>query len=275
MPELPEVEQVKKTLAPHIVGRRIEKTEIYLPRMLKYPSVEAFTDGTEGRLFINITRRGKYLQLHLDNEAYLLTHLRMTGALLALPKSASTPDFARFRFALSGNEDLWFTDIRTFGVVALITPGCAYVDRGFCTLGPEPLSAEFTDDYLYEKSRGRKRRLKEFILDQSVIAGLGNIYADESLALSRLHPLRAASSLTRGECAHLCRAINRVIAQGIANHGTTFRNYRDGNGESGENQNHLLVYGRKGQACSFCGTTLEQIKVGGRGSVYCPHCQKL
>ena len=274
MPELPEVEQVRKTLAPHIEGRRIVRTEVWLDRMVQHPSAAQFVDGSEGRTIVKVNRRGKYLRLELDDGQYLLAHLRMTGALLALPASAGKPDYAKVKFTLSGDMNLWFTDIRTFGVIYLLDPQNPYPVKGYDTLGPEPLTDGFTEAYLQAKVEKGRKPIKNLILDQTVIAGLGNIYADESLALSRIMPTRVAATLTREEIKALYEAINKVIAQGLANHATTFRNYQDGEGHKGDNQNHLLVYSRKGQPCRFCGTTLEQIKVGGRGSVYCPKCQK-
>lgn len=274
MPELPEVEQVRKTLAPHIEGRRILKTEVWLDRMVQHPAVPQFIAGTEGRTITGLKRRGKYLRLELDDGQYLLAHLRMTGALLALPAEVDRPDFAKIRFTLSEGMNLWFTDIRTFGVIYLLNPQENYQVKGYETLGPEPLTEAFTAAYLKAKVQKSRKPVKNLILDQTVIAGLGNIYADESLALSRIMPTRIACTLTEPETEALYEAVNQVIAQGIANHGTTFRNYQDGEGKKGDNQNHLLVYSRKGQPCRFCGTTLEQIKVGGRGSVYCPKCQK-
>ncbi len=274
MPEMPEVEQVRKTLLPHVRGHKILQAEVYLPRLVVHPELAAFQKGVAGRIIIDIKRRGKYLRLELDDGSCLLAHLRMTGALLALPSSADRPDYARLKFVLDGEEDLWFTDIRTFGVIYWLAPEDPYRVKGYETLGPEPLSPELTLTYLWPKLNRSRKPIKSFILDQTIIAGLGNIYADESLALARILPLRTAGSLSKKEAETLLQAVNTVIAQGIANHGTTFRNYQDGNGEKGSNQEHLLVYGRKGKACPFCGKTLQQIKVGGRGSVYCPHCQK-
>ena len=168
---------------------------------------------------------------------------------------------------------MWFTDIRTFGTLYLVTDNDFYIE-GYETLGPEPLSAGFTPEYLAPLAAKSRKPIKTFILDQKNIAGLGNIYADECLALSKILPMRLANTLTGEEINKLCEAINAVIAQGIKNHGTTFRDYKDGEGNKGDNQNHLLAYSRSGKPCKSCGTTLVQTKIGGRGSVYCPVCQK-
>ena len=274
MPELPEVEQVRKTLLPHIKGKKIEQAEIRLPRMVLSPALPDFIREVEGRRFTDVKRRGKYLLLELDDDAVLLTHLRMTGALLALPKNGSEPSFGRIRFRLSGAEDLWFTDIRTFGTIRLLHPGEFFLDKGFASLGPEPLSEAFTTEYLQAMAKKSRQAIKSFLLDQRKIAGLGNIYADEALAVAGIRPTRVAAGLSGKKIAALHAAVNQVIAQGLRHRGTTFRNYQDAEGHQGSNKEHLLVYGRKGQPCKGCGAPLKQIKVGGRGSVYCPRCQK-
>ena len=242
MPELPEVEQVRVSLLPHIKGKTILKTEVRLPRMIHHPAVPDFIMGVEGRTITDVRRRGKYLTLLLDDGHYILAHLRMTGALLVLRGDAPEPSYAKLRFFLSGGMDLWFTDIRTFGTVCLCGGSDSWKDRGYAGLGPEPLSPEFTEDYLKEKLKKSHQMVKCFLLDQHKIAGMGNIYADEALAAAGIRPTR--------------------------------RNYQDADGQMGNNKEFLQVYGRKGMPCQKCGTELKQIKVGGRGSVYCPHCQK-
>lgn len=273
MPEMPEVEQVRKTLAPHIQGKRINNVEIRLPRLIQFPAPENFAKELEGRTIVEVGRKGKYLVLQTDRGQQLIVHLRMTGALIAQDSALPEPAYAKIKFTLSDNTTMWFTDIRTFGTLYLIEGNNHYIE-GYETLGPEPLSADFTVEYLEPKAKKAKKPIKTFILDQRVIAGLGNIYADECLALSKIHPLRLANSLSHEELVSLAAAINDVIAQGIKNRGTTFRDYKDGEGNKGDNQNHLLVYSRKGQPCRCCKAVLEQIKVGGRGTVFCPCCQK-
>ncbi len=270
---MPEVEQVRRTLAPHIEGRTITSVEVYLDRLIKHPDVEGFKSGLVGKTITQVERRGKYLLLRTAPTQQLIVHLRMTGALIAQPSSAEPPAYAKIRFTLSGGVTLWFTDIRTFGTLYLVTDNDAYIE-GYATLGPEPLSEDFSAAYLAPLAAKSRKAVKSFILDQRNIAGLGNIYADECLALSGILPTRAANSLSGAELERLCEAINAVIAQGICNRGTTFRDYKDGEGKQGENQKHLLVYGRGGEPCKRCGATLLTTKVGGRGTVYCEHCQK-
>ena len=274
MPELPEVEQVRVSLLPHIKGKTIIKTEVRLPRMIHHPAVPDFIMGVAGRTITDVRRRGKYLTLLLDDGRYILAHLRMTGALLVLPGDAAEPPYAKIRFFLSDGLDLWFTDIRTFGTVCLCGGSDCWKDRGYVGLGPEPLSPEFTEAYLKEMLKKSHQMVKCFILDQHKIAGMGNIYADEALAEAGIRPTRYTDKLTLKQIHALYEAVNRVIARGLRHRGTTFRNYQDADGQMGNNKEYLQVYGRKGLPCQKCGAELKQIKVGGRGSVYCPHCQK-
>jgi len=274
MPEMPEVEQVRLSLLPHIKGKKILKTEIRLPRMIHHPSPAEFAAGTEGRMFTGAGRKGKYLILQLDDGRYILAHLRMTGALLVTSGDGPEPPYAKVCFTLTEDTRLWFTDIRTFGTLCLCGGEDRWQDKGYAMLGPEPLSPEFTEAYLKEKLKKSHQMVKCFILDQHKIAGMGNIYADEALAAAGIRPGRYTDRLTGKQAHCLYEAINAVIAQGLRNRGTTFRNYQDADGQMGNNKDFLLVYGRKGQRCVKCGTVLRQIKIGGRGSVFCPHCQK-
>jgi len=273
MPELPEVEQVKKTLAPHVVGKKIKAVNIRLPRLIQYPSAEIFAKKIIGKTIESIERKGKYLRLNLGQGLYMLVHLRMTGALLAVNKLEGEPAYAKIEFELTGDENLWFTDIRTFGTLYLIDNDDKCVD-GYATLGPEPLSKELTVEYLESICRKKGAAIKGVILDQKIIAGLGNIYADEALFVAGILPQRPANLLSGEEIGKLIDAINKVIAQGIKNHGTTFRNYQDADGNKGNNVEHLFVYGRKGEKCKICGQQLCGLKVAGRGSTYCARCQR-
>lgn len=273
MPELPEVEQVRISLIPHIVGMTIEKVRVDLPKMILHPEPDVFVRKLQGARFTGVQRRGKYLRLDLENGCWILIHLRMTGALLALLKTEPEPPFTRMAFFLSGEENLYFTDIRTFGVAALVGED-GWRDKGYESLGPEPLDPELTPDYLREKAKGKTAVVKAFLLDQTVIAGLGNIYVDEALFAAGIRPTRRVNRISRKAWEGLALAIKGVIRQGLEHHGTTFRNYQDADGQMGDNSRYLQVYHRKGLPCLRCGTLLKQIKVAGRGSVYCPHCQK-
>ena len=269
MPEMPEVEQVRRTLEPHLKNKMITQVDVLLPRLVKHPSPEDFAKKLCGRTIQKIVRRGKYLILRTD-KGDLIVHLRMTGALIYC-ETNSEPPYSKIKFQLDKGT-LWFTDIRTFGTLYFVDDDFAI--EGLVTLGPEPLSAGLTAKYLIAKAQNSRKPIKTFILDQTNIAGLGNIYADEALATACISPLRAAGTLTKGEWERLVDAINAVISQGIKNHGTTFRDYKDGDGNKGSNQEHLLVYGRGGEKCRTCGEVLTKTKVGGRGTVYCRRCQK-
>ena len=273
MPELPEVEQVKKTLAPHVVGKKIKSVDVRLPRLIQYPSAEIFAQKLVGKKIESIERKGKYLRLNFGQNLYLLVHLRMTGALLAVNKAEAEPAYAKIKFELTGDEDLWFTDIRTFGTLYLIDNEDKSIE-GYASLGPEPLSNELTIDYLEPICKKKSAAIKGVILDQKVIAGLGNIYADEALFAAGILPQRPANLLSEEEIVKLINAINHVIAQGIKNHGTTFRNYQDADGNKGDNVKYLFVYGRKGEKCKVCGQELCGLKVAGRSSTYCAKCQR-
>ncbi|MEG1345341.1 MAG: bifunctional DNA-formamidopyrimidine glycosylase/DNA-(apurinic or apyrimidinic site) lyase [Acidaminococcaceae bacterium] len=273
MPELPEVEQVRKTLIPHIVGKIIKKVEVRLPRLIQHPSAETFANVLVGQCIQAVKRKGKYLTLEFQTNLKLVIHLRMTGALIATAQGAEEPAYAKVKFELTGDQTLWFCDIRTFGTLHLIINDDISIE-GYDTLGPEPFSPELTPEYLQTVCQKRKAAIKGVILDQKVIAGLGNIYADEALATAGILPQKPANSLSEKELARLIKGINKVIKQGIKNHGTTFRDYKDGEGKQGSNQHYLLVYGRGGEPCKKCGRLLATTKVAGRGTTYCPHCQQ-
>jgi len=270
---MPEVEQVRKTLAPNIEGKKILAVEIYLERLIKYPQPDAFIKGLVDKTISSVGRRGKYLVLHTAPKQQLIVHLRMTGALLAQPSAAPAPAYAKIKFTLSDDVTMWFTDIRTFGTLYLVTDNDTYIE-GFETLGPEPLSEGFTAAYLLPLAQKSKKAIKSFILDQQIIAGLGNIYADESLFAAGIRPTKRVSRMTKKEWERLAIAIKEVIQSALRHHGTTFRNYQDADGKMGDNFRYLKVYHRGGKPCPLCGKTLTKTKVAGRGTVYCAHCQK-
>ncbi len=271
MPELPEVESVRRTLSPHLLGRRIADIKIYVDRMIKHPGVEEFTSGLKGRVINNLLRRGKYLLFDLDGDKLLVVHLRMTGALIAV-SGTETPDYGRIDFVLSDGSHLWYTDVRTLGTLYLINKGDTLI-KGLSSLGPEPLTGQLDIGYFSTVLQKRKGPVKGVLLDQSAIAGIGNIYADEALFLAGIRPDRKANSLSAAEMKKLYSAVLAVIAQGIENRGTTFRDYKDGEGKKGSNQEYLLVYGRGKQPCKKCGAVIENSRVAGRGTAYCPACQ--
>lgn len=273
MPEMPEVETIRRTLTDKVTGRRIVDVDIQLPRLVKWPSPEEFRAAVTDTVITRLDRRGKYLLFHLDNDRIIVVHLRMTGRLYYVTPGTPPDRFTRVVFALDGDDALLYADSRTLGTLYVLPADELWRISGLATLGPEPLSPEFTAEYFRDSLAGRKVTIKGLLLNQKLIGGLGNIYVDEALALAGIRPERPAASLTEEEAARLYGAVNAVIAQGIENGGTTFRDYRDGAGRKGSNQDHLRVYGRKNEACSVCGTPIEKIEVAGRGTHYCPHCQ--
>ena len=274
MPELPEIETVKNTLMPLVCGKHIIDCKLIQETVIKHPQPTLFCQRIAGRLIQNLARRGKYLLIHLDDGAILVVHLRMSGRLLCTPASHPLKPHTHVIFSIEDGWELRFTDTRRFGCLWLI--GSEETDdfTGMATLGIEPLSSEFCAAYLQNTLGKRRITIKQGILDQHVLAGLGNIYADESLFAAQICPYRAANTLNQAEWQRLAAVIPVILLAAIEHNGTTFRDYLDGEGKEGENLPFLKAYGRAGQPCLNCGAPLIKIKVGGRGTAYCPNCQK-
>lgn len=273
MPELPEVETIRRTLITKVSERTIESINILLPRLIKWPTPEQFRAQLHKQKIVTLLRRGKYLLFELQDHLMLIVHLRMTGRLYYVDDSEAQDKYTRIIFQLDNGDRLLYSDTRTLGTLYLMPQDELWRISGLAGLGPEPLSDDFTLAYLRDMLKGRHGKIKSILLNQKLIGGLGNIYADESLAVAGIHPERAASDLNDSEVAQLYEAINAVIDQGIKDGGTTFRDYRDGKGRRGSHQKHLYVYGRKGQPCRKCGTRIERKTVAGRGTHFCPNCQ--
>jgi formamidopyrimidine-DNA glycosylase len=272
MPELPEVEYVARQLRAELIGRRIASVEVLWPRTVEGTAPEEFAARLVGRTVIDVDRRAKYLLLDLDDGQVLVIHRRMSGNLIFTAPSERDP-YARVALALDDGRRLVFSDPRKFGRLALTTR--AEPPASFAALGPEPLAPDFTPEMLAARLAGRRRALKALLLDQSVIAGLGNIYADETLWRAQLHPLRPGASLTREEVAALHAAMQETLRLGIEHGGTTFGRHRDVFNEAGRNVEHLDVYRRTGEPCRRCGTPIARTVVAQRGTHYCPQCQRL
>lgn len=273
MPELPEVEVVCRQLAYQIVGNRITSIHVYLEKSLQYR--ETTEQDVIGAVITAVERRGKYILIHTDRNQTLLVHLRMTGALIDTDQDAAKNyTHVRVRFELSSGRVLLYKDVRTFGGIWVYRTdqlfGCPMLSK----LGVEPLTEAFTGAYLYKKTRGRRVPIKQFILNQEMISGIGNIYADESLFLSGIRPTRPAGQLGKISATRLVAAIKRVLSDSIQHGGTSFRDYRDGNGERGKHSTYLKVYGRGNEKCTVCGRMLNKVKIGGRTTVFCPRCQR-
>jgi formamidopyrimidine-DNA glycosylase len=280
MPELPEVETIARGLRRELVGRRFAGASVTWPRTVACPTANEFEAQIAGRRVDAVGRRGKYVVMTLD-AGFLLIHLKMSGRLrLARPGETVDPadGVAAVRdkhthvvFSLDDGRELHFHDTRKFGRIYLVDDPQVVTGR----LGPEPLDEALTLDEFRERLARRSGRLKSLLLNQAFLAGTGNIYADEALFLARLHPLRTANSLDADEQERLYHAIRTVLARAIRRRGTTLDDsgYVDAEGQAGSYQEAIAVYGRGGEPCLVCGTTIERIVVGGRSAHYCPACQ--
>ena len=276
MPELPEVETVRIGLTAMVMNRRITGLRIgAFEGVLGDLGFEATHARIVGRTIVDVSRRAKYLFLVLDDETLISVHLRMTGVLQVVPRSTAPLRFEHLALELDDDNDLRFSDQRKFGRVLHIEPS-GYDDHDRF-LGPEPLDPMFTPEVLSGRLQGRTAPIKASLLDQRRVAGLGNIYVDESLFRAGIHPLRPAGSLTASESQRLHTAIQTVLSEAIARQGTTFSSFSNPYGESGNNRPNLRVYGRgrTGEPCLVCGTGLRLLTVGGRSTHFCAVCQPL
>jgi formamidopyrimidine-DNA glycosylase len=264
MPELPEVETITRTLRPVLIGRTILSADLRWPRTLAAPTPATFKKRLKGQRIESISRRAKFLDLQLS-DAHLLIHLRMSGDLLVVLGGYQPAKHDRLIVHLSEDTSLVFSDPRKFGRVWLVNDPAEI----FRDLGPEPLSEAFTPDLFYSALRTRQRQLKPLLLDQAFLAGLGNIYTDEALHLAKLHPRSLSDSLTKKQAKGLWQAIREVLEEGVRRNGASI----DWVYRGGDFQNHFRVYGRAGEPCHVCGTTIERITVGQRGTHICPQCQ--
>jgi formamidopyrimidine-DNA glycosylase len=274
VPELPEVETVRASLEPVLVGRRFEQIEIRDARLTRPFDPDEVAAELKGEVVEALERRGKYLVFRFRSGRVLLVHLRMTGTFRH--ERNGTPDDDPYRRAvvrLDDGSDVMYRDVRRFGTWLLLEPD---EDARYLAtrLGEEPLKKTFTAAALAARLRGRKAPVKAALLDQRAAAGMGNIYADEALWRAKIHPLRPAGDLSPAEIRRLHRGINDAIRAGIARQGTTLRDYRTPDGGSGSMQDELRVYGRGGEPCPRCGTEIAKTRAGGRGTWYCPNCQR-
>ncbi|MDY6794532.1 MAG: bifunctional DNA-formamidopyrimidine glycosylase/DNA-(apurinic or apyrimidinic site) lyase [Actinomycetota bacterium] len=273
MPELPEVEYLRRQLERALVGARITSCEILLPRLVTHPSPATYRRALQGRGITWIRRRGKYLIFGLDHGLEFVIHLGMTGSLAFSPPGEKRPRHTHIVYHLEDGRNLLYTDPRTFGETALVPRGDYRSLRGLHHMGPEPLSDDFTPQVLSSRLRG-SCRIKSALLDQSRVAGIGNIYADEMLHRAGIHPLRRLDSIGPRETERLYRAMKEVLSDGIALGGSTISDYVDLEGERGNFQEEHRVYRREGLPCPMCGDTICRIRVGGRSSYFCPRCQR-
>jgi len=273
MPELPEVETVRRTLQPKLTGLTITGVHLYLPKIVRTPGPEEFKKIITNKKILKIDRRGKYLLLSLSGGYTLAVHLRMTGRLVYVAGDAPPTKHTHIILQLDNGNRLIFTDMRQFGGMWLVPTVALDSLSGYKDLGVEPLDKCFTRDFFKKELCRRRTRIKSLLLNQTFIAGLGNIYADEVLHRAGINPERQAETLKPRETARLHHAIIDVLMEAIDNRGTTVRDYIDGNGVAGTYQELLRVYQREGKPCLHCGQVITRKKVGGRSSYYCPACQ--
>jgi len=274
MPELPEVETIRRQLAPHLEGRRIERVEVLDARWCEPAAPEELADAVEGRRVESIDRRGKYFDVELEDELHLVMHLRMTGNLLFVPAGDDDErPYVRVRLRLDDGSLLLFSDPRRFGT-GLVLLGDAARDAYFGErLGVEPLGPDFTAEALRALARGRRSPVKAFLLSQERIAGVGNIYADEALFRARIHPLRPVGTLRPRQIEELREAVVESLGAGIDAQGASIDDFRHTDGARGSFQDRFLVHRREGEPCPRCGSTIVKMRAAGRGTYVCPRCQ--
>lgn len=282
MPELPEVEAIRRGVEPHVVGRTIVKVTVREAR-LRWPVPPTFAAFAEGRRITATSRRGKYLLLHLQavsppgenagGEDRIIIHLGMSGRLFVLDANHALLKHDHLDLLLDDGRLLRYHDPRRFGAV-LPWPARDGEHVLMQTMGPEPFSEAFSGDYLYEQSRRKTAAVKTFLMDGSVVVGAGNIYAAESLFRAGIRPTRPAGKVSRAEYAGLAAQVRTVLREAITQGGTTLRDFAGADGASGYFQQDLYVYGREGQPCRVCGTAIRGLRLGNRQSCYCPHCQR-
>ena len=295
MPELPEVETVARDLQRWVAGATIASAEVHWDRTIRHPQpAEGFAAEIAGATIQRVGRRAKTVLLHLEDGRVMTVALRMTGALIVTEPGTPPDPYARVVFHLADGRQLRYRDVRKFGRIGLWPGGglrSIGAGRGtrsrkvaegtkryrigevFSGHGPEPLAGSFTAKRFAERLARRSAKLKTLLLDQSFIAGVGNIYADEALWRARLHPLRAADTLSDAEVRRLHRTVRQVLRQGITNRGSSFSDYVGADGQPGANQERLAVYRRSDQPCYRCGRPISRIVVGQRSTHFCPHCQ--
>ena len=296
MPELPEVETIVADLRPHLIGRTIVRCELHFPTIVRHPEPEVFIDSVLGLRITAVGRRGKYILIRSDGDVLLVVHLGMTGQLRlvdastplaphthavfdldepggGIPPQGGAPGIASSRRNPLGRQ-LRYRDPRRFGRLLLGTEAVLLASGAMPRLGPEPIDPDFGADDLHARFRKRRAKLKAILLDQTTIAGVGNIYADESLHKAGLRPDRLAGSLSRKSVRRLHESLKESLQTAIENRGSSVDTYRDAWGEIGGQQEKLLVYGRAGEPCFTCGRPLSLVRIGGRSTVFCRRCQR-
>ena len=273
MPELPEVETVARSLRARVVDRIITAVE-RSSKPLRSPLSKAELARLVGARLISVERHAKYLLLHTSSGFSILAHLGMSGQLLVRSRGEARLPHTHVVLEFDGIDELWFVDPRRFGQFSVVRSAVLGKRPELVVLGPDPFSDQFTVDFLVEKLRNRRAPMKSVVLDQRVFAGMGNIYVAEALFRARISPRRQAARVKRSEIASLHLATRQVLLQGIANRGTSISDYVDVNGQVGDNEAFLQVYGRQGEPCSICGRPILRLTQSGRSTYYCRWCQR-
>jgi formamidopyrimidine-DNA glycosylase len=275
MPELPEVETIRRQLEPEVVGRRLERIAILDPRWSDPAPPDEVAQALEGRRIESLGRRGKWLIAELADDIHLVMHLRMTGNLLLVPPGDTERRFLRVRMDLDDGRHLLFADARRFGTGIVLLGSDALHDYFAGRVGIEPLGPDFTPEALRGIAAGRRAPVKAFLLSQERVAGVGNIYADEALWRAKINPLRPVGTLKPAQLEALRDAVVEVLHAGIDSKGATIDDYRDASGVEGSFQHRFQVHMREGKPCPRCGTRIKKIRAAGRGTYYCPRCQPM
>ena len=268
MPELPEVETVKNTLKRQIIGKKIINVDV-LYNMIEKPELNLFKKLVKGQSIIDIKRRGKFLMFEL-NDYYLLSHLRMEGKFF-IDGDITKHDHVIFHF---NDGILKYNDTRKFGRMYLIKKEKVYEEKPLCDLGLEPWDDSLNSNYLLNKYKNKRIPIKTILLDQSIVVGIGNIYADEILFKSRINPLKRGNELNKKECDDIIKYTKEILSDAIKLGGTTIKSYESSRGVHGKFQNHLLIHNHENDKCVNCKKIIKKIKVNGRSTYYCPNCQK-
>lgn len=274
MPELPEVETIRRGLEPQLVGRAITGVRVRQPQLRDRVDTRALQREAVDRAITAVDRRAKYLLIRLHPDRVLIIHLGMTGRLSVGPQAREDALHDHLIFDLGDGLELRYNDARRFGMCLITTDAQLAAHPRMQHLGPEPLSSAFTADYLRERARGSHRPIKTFLMDATVVVGVGNIYANECLYLARIRPTREVGRLRPMHWARICEAVRQVLQTAIEHRGTTLSDYVDSEGREGGFQNQLLVYGREGEACAKDRRRIVRIVQAGRSSYYCPGCQR-
>lgn len=275
MPELPEVETIKNMLRQLVSSKKIAQVDVYWPKIIKEPDdVEAFKLRLVGQTIHDVYRKGKFLLFELDQDM-LISHLRMEGKYSLTDKAVPMDKHTHVVFSFTDGTELRYNDVRKFGTMHVFAKGQELLERPLVQLGPDPLESEFNFVDFYSKLQRTERAIKAVLLDQTIVAGLGNIYVDETLFKAGVHPLRPAKQLTEKEVKDIMIQAIETLQQAVKQGGTTIRSYINLEGEIGAFQEALHVYGQENQPCKKCGTPIEKFKVGGRGTHICSACQPL